>query len=214
MQWDDRASMTKIIAIEGIRGTGKSTLLNQLYDKYQGQFQRRHFPTYTTITRLKSIGFDMTDINQVIAYNMNFVADFMSFKRELENPRYKNMTFILDRYILSNLAHFAYDVQQIDKAGAFWYGIQKTLHTLYNDFAVAKPDLIIYLRGQGKQTEEKFDDALYKGKEGELEWFYNTELGALRNEMKIPFHMAESFQPNDGTLSQVETILKSYSVLV
>jgi thymidylate kinase len=195
--------MVKIIAIEGVRGTGKTTLVKQLEEN---NFVLNYaFPTEKLKGIMKNMKPDMSKPFEVVSYNINFLNDFIQFKRETSGKSFSDTVYVLDRYILSHLAHFRYD---LDKAGAsnLWPGIASMLYTMFNNYLVHKPDLIIYLHGEHKQEEKKFDDDLYKGKETELEWYYNMELSNLKNVMGIPFQMVTSQQ--DWTFDAVNTILK------
>jgi thymidylate kinase len=195
--------MVKIIAIEGLRGTGKTTLVDQLDEK--NFILKYSFPTERLKGIMKNMKPDFTKQFEVVSYHLNFLNDFMQFKRETNSKSFTDTVYVLDRYILSHLAHFRYD---LDKAGAafLWPGIASMLYTMFNNYLVHKPDLIIYLQGEHKQSEEKFDDHLYKGKETELEWYYNAELSNLRNVMGIPIQIVTS--QKDWTFDAVNTILK------
>jgi thymidylate kinase len=199
----------KIIAIEGIRGCGKSQLVNQFKEKYDSRKLLYYkFPTDQTIDIIEKHNYDMTKFDDVLAYNLQFVYDFMHFHRTLGKPpsQYKNETFLIDRYILSNLAHFKYYMYKIGRASQ-WEGISSLLYIMYNDFYVEKPDLIIYLKtNKYMQPDTKFDSGKYMGAEHELEWFYNTELANLKNILNIPFYTIEALKPE--TFENAESILK------
>jgi thymidylate kinase len=205
----------KIVAIEGLRGCGKSTLINQFKEKYNPlKLLTYKFPTKETIEILSKHKYDMEKLSDVLEYNLQFVYDFIHFYRTLGKPPSHciNDTFLIDRYILSNLAHFKYDMYQINGGAAQWEGISNLLYTMYNDFYVEKPDLIIYLKtNKYMQSDTKFDSGKYEGAEHELEWFYNTELSNLKNKLNIPFMTFEAFQPE--TFPNVESILKDKGYL-
>lgn len=206
-----------IVAIEGIRGCGKSTLLDQLGEKHDApiiKFLKYKFPTDAVVDIIKNTKFNMDDIDDVIRYNLIFVADFMHLYRNLgkKPSQYRDRTFIIDRYILSNLAHFKYDMYKLNGGPALWDGISAMLYAMYNSFFVEKPKLIIYLKtNKYMQPDTKFDDGLYGGAEHELEWFYNTELGNLHNKLDIPFYTIEALKP--GTFQHVESLLKKMGYL-
>lgn len=205
----------QIIAIEGIRGTGKTTLIDEFKKKYDSMTLLYYkFPTEENIEILKKRKYNMEDESDVITYNLQFVADFIHFYSHLgkKPSQYKDETFLVDRYILSNLAHFKYDMYKLKKGAESWNGISKMLYTMYNDFFVEKPKLIIYLKtNKYMQPGTKFDDGLYKGAEHELEWFYDTELSNLYNVLKIPFYTIEALKPE--TFDNTERILKKYGYL-
>ncbi len=199
--------MPKIVAIDGVRGVGKSTVCTQLYnifDKPTGPISRK-FPSDFAIDVLKILNFDMKKLKDIMAYNMVFIQDFMEFKRITKSDKYySKQTYVFDRYILSNLAHFKYD---LDVAGFsnLWDGVSTVLYSMFDGSFVYKPDLIIYLHGESKQPTPKFDDHLYKDRD--IAPYFNSCLSDLKNKLDIPFEMVTS-QRND-TFTQVEQILKT-----
>jgi thymidylate kinase len=195
--------VVKIIAVEGVRGTGKTTLVNQLDEK--NFILTYAFPTERLKGILSNMKPDPSKPYEIIAYHMNFLQDFIEFKRETSSKAFTDTVYVLDRYILSHMAHFHYDLVKAG-AGLLWPGISAMLHTMFNNFMVHKPDLIIYLAGERKQPESKFDDDRYKGMETELEWYYNTELSNLKNVMGIPIQVVTSQKPS--TFQAVDTVLK------
>lgn len=196
-----------IIALEGLRGVGKSTLWSQLSEKYPDDIVSFKFPTKVAKYRLSEHKYDMTKLGDVIAYNMIFIEDFISTVDDFYKELQDNKITIIDRYILSNLAHFKYDMYNITQ-GYLWDGMSKLLYHMYDNHLVLKPDLIIYLNGHHRQLDSKFDDHLYKNMESELEWFYNTELSNLKNILNIPYEIVESQKPN--TFDTVDSIIKHY----
>lgn len=194
-----------IIALEGVRGTGKTTIWKELQEKYEGQCLFDTFPTLASKHRLSHEKYDMTKLDDIIKYNMIFVEDFITETEFLNTDE----LIILDRYILSSLAHFKYDVYDMDQGHAYeWSGMSRILYHMFDNHLVLKPDMIIYLQGDHRQPEDKFDDYLYKGKEDQLKWFYDTELSALKNNLGIQFTMVESLKPN--TFEMVDSIIKRY----
>lgn len=178
------------------------------------KFLKHKFPTDTVVDTIKNTKFNMDDIDDVIQYNLTFVADFMHFYRDLgkKPSQYKDQTFIIDRYILSNLAHFKYDLYQTNGGPHLWEGISKMLYSMYNSYFVEKPRLIIYLKtNKYLQPDAKFDDGLYKGQEHELEWFYDTELSNLKNLLGIPFYTIEALKPE--TFNNVESVIQKQGYL-
>ncbi len=190
-----------IIAIEGIRGCGKSTLVKQLQEKYK--VNTFHFPTDDVIEDHMTQQYDYTKLNDVIRYNMRFTEDFIIHESSVA---VRKVPTILDRYILSNLAHFKYDIYKHQKQ-FLWEGISQILYHMFDGNLLLKPSFIIYLKtNKYMQPDTKFDTGKYKGAEHDLEWFYDTELGNLKNILNIPFMTLEALKPE--TFENAETILK------
>lgn len=204
--------MPKIVAIEGCRGAGKSTVIKQLDEKYnppyREKFFNRKFPSDSLIENIQWMSYNMDDMDDVIAYQMHFVNEFIQFS---ESFKKYNDLFIMDRYILSNLAQFMFQIYRIKKDTHIWDGIETMLYYFYNNTWVIKPDLIIYLKGSYKQPAPKFDDEKFKVTGDELEWYYDRQLSGLKNKLGIDVEMVTS--QRDDIFDNVEHILKTRGLL-
>lgn len=190
-----------IVALEGTRGCGKTHIRKELKKKYR-DLRTWKFPTTNVLDELKDSKFDFDSIHDIIKYNMLFLQDFYNYRNVIGGLD----LIVVDRYILSHLVHFKYSVLETGKF--HWDCLSEILLNMYENW-LPKPMLIIYLHGESKQPEPKFDDHLYKDKN--LAPYFNSCLSDLKNILNIPFEMVTS--QRDDTFTQVESILKTRGLL-
>lgn len=110
-----------IVLIEGIDGVGKTTLINQLKEKYPDKIDTFSFPTETArqelcnvhngkYTNQDNVPYTTIDlILKAIIYEVDFLnnTDFIQSYLEYGNQNYDQI-LLLDRWYLSNLAYVRY----------------------------------------------------------------------------------------------------------
>ena len=141
----------RLIVLEGIDGSGKSTQYRLLLERFQKEnipFHSVVFPRYkeesSALIRLYlggAFGDKPTDVNACAAATF-FAADrFASYKQDW-GPCYENGELILsDRYTTSNAVHQGSKLRESELADFFdWlYDFE------YNRLGLPQPDLVIYL---------------------------------------------------------------------
>ena len=102
--------MRPVVAIDGLRGTGKSTLVEQFQDEFGTGIVR--FPSLKLKDPKRVQSVNWKDYNDIVKYNMAFFHDFVDANLEKHhfNGDENALPVFCDRYILSNLAHFRFDV--------------------------------------------------------------------------------------------------------
>ena len=97
----------KVCEIEGVSGVGKTTLVNELKDRYGSQIEYYAFPTDRTILLKKPT---VPDFLNLIAYHSMFVKDFVDNQYKIERAMDKGKLVIIDRYITSCLVYMFDDM--------------------------------------------------------------------------------------------------------
>ena len=143
--------MGKLVVIEGLDGSGKSTQLDLLYEnlkKHGIECRAVSFPDYdnpsSTLVKMYLNGNFGTDPNDVNAYAASFfytVDRYASYKAKW-GEYYKNGgTVVSGRYTTSNAVHQASKLSE-DK----WEDFLSWLYDFeYNKIGIPKPDKVIFL---------------------------------------------------------------------
>lgn len=143
--------MSKLIIIEGLDGSGKSTqtkLLEEYLENKNINFKKIKLPDYdspsSTLVNMYLGGDFGTDANAVNAYAAGafYAVDrFASYKLNWGSD-YENGTLILaDRYATSNSI---YQMEKLDKSQWDSY-LDWSADFEYNKIGIPKPDLVIFL---------------------------------------------------------------------
>jgi dTMP kinase len=147
----------KLIAIEGIDGSGKRTqldLLAKALTSRGAQIQATAFPHYDSRFG-KMIGqFLNGDFGALDSVDPHFAAllyagDRFEVKQELSIALEQGKVVLADRYIASNLAHQTARVPQ-DQRNEFIAWLE---HLEYNIYGLPREDLVIYLRVPATQAQ-------------------------------------------------------------
>lgn len=143
--------MSKLIIIEGLDGSGKSTQVSLLYDylKKNGQQVRQiKLPDYehpsSTLVKMYLAGDFGKKAGDVNAYaaSLLYTADRFASFHQYWREDYESGTVILaDRYATSNAVH-----QMVKLPKAEWDRYLEWSDDLeYNKVGIPKPDLVVYL---------------------------------------------------------------------
>ena len=160
----------KLIVIEGLDGSGKSTQINLLADevKRRGlEYKQIKLPDYdgdsSALVKMYlagTFGKNPEDVNAYAASAFYAVDRFASFKT-IWKEDYENGSVILaDRYTTSNAYH-----QMIKQPRENWDAYIEWLEDFeYNKIGIPKPDLVIYL-DMPVEISQKLMTSRYEGNE-------------------------------------------------
>lgn len=151
----------KIIVIEGTDGSGKQTQAKILTEKLKdlgAKVYSKSFPNYdsesSSLVKMYlngAISENPSDVSAKAA-SVFYAADrYVTYKKEIE-PLYKTgeHTFVFDRYVESNIIHqgakmLTQDNDEQTNSEALSEFVEWVSSLEYNDMAIPRPDLTIYL---------------------------------------------------------------------
>lgn len=162
--------MGKLIVIEGLDGSGKSTQLDILCEnlKNMGKQNRRvSFPDYdsdsSALVKMYlsgEFGKNPGDVNPYAASLFYAVDRYASYKTDWGDFYNGGGIIVSGRYTTSNAIHQTSKMEEKD-----WKGFLDWLYDLeYNKVAIPKPDLVIFL-DMPVEVSQKLLSHRYKGDE-------------------------------------------------
>ena len=163
--------MSKLIIMEGLDGSGKSTqtrLLEEYFASNDIKYKKIKLPDYdspsSTLVKMYlggEFGSNADDVNAYAAGAFYAVDRFASYKLGWKRE-YDNGTLILaDRYATSNSI---YQMEKIDKSQWDEY-LDWSADFEYNKIGIPKPDMVIYL-DMPVEISQKLMTSRYNGDEG------------------------------------------------
>lgn len=163
--------MSKLIIIEGLDGSGKSTqtaLLEKYLEKLNINFKKIKLPDYespsSTLVNMYlggAFGNDASAVNAYAAGAFYAVDRYASYKLNWGSD-YESGTLILaDRYATSNSI---YQMEKLDKSEWDAY-LDWSSDFEYNKIGIPRPDLVIYL-DMPVEVSQKLMTGRYQGDEG------------------------------------------------
>lgn len=201
--------MGKLIVIEGLDGSGKSTQINFLKSYLQQKeikLKQIKLPDYddpsSTLVKMYlhgDFGKNADDVNAFAASSFFTVDRFASFKRHWEKEFNDGHVIIADRYTTSNAVH---QTCKLDKS--LW---DQYLYWLYdyefNLVKIPKPDLVIYL-DMAPEISQKLMSLRYDGNENkkdihekDLQYLESCRTAALYSANKLNWHIINCFEGNE-----------------
>lgn len=159
----------KLIIIEGLDGSGKSTQIEILRKKAQQagkQVRQIKFPNYaedsSALVRAYLAG-ELGSLHEINAYAASVlysVDRYATFRRHMKEDYDNGCIFLLDRYTTANMYH-----QTTKLPKAEWDSFLDWLEDLeYGKMGLPKPDLVLYL-DMKPQTAKKLMENRYHGDE-------------------------------------------------
>ena len=144
--------MGKLIVLEGLDGSGKSTQLDLLENSFKNldrNFKTVSFPAYelNSCAPVKmylagEFGSNPDDVNAYAASVLYAVDRFASYKKDWGSYYESGGTVLAGRYVTSNAIHQASKLPECEKKDF----IDWLCDLEYKKIGIPKPDLVIYLQ--------------------------------------------------------------------
>lgn len=200
--------MSKLIIIEGLDGSGKSTQTSLLVDYLNESgvdYKKIKLPDYdspsSTLVNMYlagDFGKCADDVNAYAAGAFYAVDRFASYKLNWKNDYEKGTVIVADRYATSNSI---YQMEKIDKSQWDEY-LSWSEDFEYNKIGIPKPDLVIFL-DMPIEISQKLMTSRYNGDEAKkdvheanVEFLNNCRKSALYAAKKQGWKVVEC---SDGT---------------
>lgn len=159
----------KLIIIEGLDGSGKSTQIEILRKRAQQagkQVRQVKFPNYaedsSALVRAYLAG-ELGSLHEINAYAASVlysVDRYATFRRHMKEDYDNGCIFLLDRYTTANMYHQTTKLPKEE-----WDSFLDWLEDLeYSKMGLPKPDLVLYL-DMKPQTAKKLMENRYHGDE-------------------------------------------------
>lgn len=162
--------MAKLIIIEGLDGSGKSTQTALLEDYFKAQnvaYKKIKLPDYdspsSTLVKMYlggEFGRNADDVNPYAAGAFYAVDRFASYKLGWGNDYQQGTLILADRYATSNSI---YQMEKLDESEWDAY-LDWSADFEYNKIGIPKPDLVIYL-DMPIEISQKLMTSRYNGDE-------------------------------------------------
>ena len=183
-----------LVVFEGINDTLKTTIIDQLLQKYPDKIKTFTFPT-PKYKELLSANFDNNPEKLVFKHSI-IENDFMENKLKIHNESRKNLV-ILNQYYLSNTVYFEYESKALDQRIRQFTNVLRNIKHL-------TPDLTILL--WSVEINDRQHNLFDNDELPQLHDIYFKEIGELRELGKIKlFEYIETLRSD--TYHDVEKIL-------
>ncbi len=163
--------MPKLIIMEGLDGSGKSTqtqLLEKYFQNSKIEYKKIKLPDYespsSTLVNMYlagEFGKSADDVNAYAAGAFYAVDRFASFKLKWKKEYESGVVILADRYATSNSI---YQMEKLDKAEWDSY-LEWSEDFEYNKIGIPRPDAVIYL-DMPVEISQRLMTSRYNGDEG------------------------------------------------
>lgn len=197
----------KIIVIEGLDGSGKSTQIEYLKNKLSGQnVCQIKLPDYdsdsSSLVKMYlrgDFGKKPEDVNAYAASAFYAVDRYANFKMKWKNNYDKGDIIISDRYTTSNAYHQATKIPKEDRA-EFFYWLEDFEYGL---MGIPEPDAVIFL-DMPIEISQKMMSKRYEGDESKkdihesnLDYLYKCRDAALDAAQEMGWFVIECSDGNE-----------------
>lgn len=187
--------MAKLIIIEGLDGSGKSTQTALLEDYFKAQnvaYKKIKLPDYdspsSTLVKMYlggEFGRNADDVNPYAAGAFYAVDRFASYKLGWGNDYQQGTLILADRYATSNSI---YQMEKLDESDWDAY-LDWSADFEYNKIGIPKPDLVIYL-DMPIEISQKLMTSRYNGDENKKD-VHEADVAFLQSCRKSALYAAK-----------------------
>lgn len=152
----------KLIVIEGVDGSGKTYVINQIIEAHPDKFVKFPFPTFTGKEKLKQVlkQVNVTNLESVLDYHFLFLEDILNHQTILNEKLTKlnGKHIILDRYYFSTICYLKNNIRKLfpnddTEFTVKWQNLKEELLYKYIDQCIA-PDHVILLINNFKEKND------------------------------------------------------------
>lgn len=216
--------MGKLIVIEGLDGSGKSTQIEIIKKKLLEKglkYKQIKLPDYddpsSTLVRMYlagEFGDKPNDVNAFAASSFYAVDRYANFKRHWKSEYENGCVILADRYTTSNCVHQCSKLPENE-----WDGYIDWLYNYeFNQLGIPKPDLVIFL-DMDPEISQKLMSSRYKGDENkkdihekDTEYLAKCRKAAFYSADKLGWKVVKCYENNEPL--KIETIADKISAYI
>lgn len=227
-QTEKKRFKSQMIVFEGVDGTGKTYLINELMSMHKGLFKRISFPTEQGRAKLADFRkiMDPTNIEDIMKYNFMFIQDIIDFQPALNELLFRGRDtyhVLVDRYYFSSIAYLKHDINKYfepnkQKAYTKWGALNDTvLHKWINTCRV--PDHVLLLIDNFAEKDEASNKGLQSYTHDDLQSInkiYKEEIQSYWNYLNKkhrPLFVFEEVEALNNTDFFVENYLLGHKII-
>ncbi len=186
--------MGKLIVIEGLDGSGKSTQINLIKKELEKRclnYKQIKLPDYddpsSTLVKMYlagDFGDKPSDVNAFAASSFYAVDRFANFKRHWKKEYDDDVVILADRYTTSNCVHQCSKLPENE-----WDNYIEWLYNYeFNQLNIPKPDLVVFL-DMDPAISQKLMSGRYSGDENKKD-IHEKDVDYLNSCRKAAFYSA------------------------